>query len=188
MTLSEEKKALRKQLLAQRKAVNGAEKAALDAALCARIAEAEFFRTADLILGFMPIRGEPDLTPLFEVAFAAGKQVALPRCEGNEMRFLSFAPETVCVPDRFGILTPPTDAPAAICTARTLCLLPGLAATRDGIRLGYGGGFYDRFLADFRGHTLFALYHRLLCEALPKEHFDIPAEVILTEKEIFFHH
>ena len=63
MTVAEEKKQLRQRLLAERKAIPAAEKAALDAALVKAIAESEAFLEADLILGFLPIRGEPDLTP-----------------------------------------------------------------------------------------------------------------------------
>ena len=184
MTVAEEKKQLRQRLLAERKAIPAAEKAALDAALVKAIAESEAFLEADLILGFLPIRGEPDLTPLLQAALSAGKAVALPRCEADGMRFLRFDANTVCVPDRFGILTPPPEAPVAVSTARTLCLLPGLAATESGFRLGYGGGFYDRFLPIFPGHTLFALYHRFLLPTLPLEPSDAPVETILTEKGV----
>jgi len=184
MTPAEEKKALRQRLLAERKAINGSEKAALDLALCTHVAQAEAFRQADLVLGFLPIRGEPDLTPLFDLARSLGKTVALPRCANGEMYFLAFSAETVCVPDQFGILAPPPDAPLVHGTKDTLCLLPGLAAGRDGTRLGYGGGFYDRFLTSFAGHTLFALYHRFLFPTLPTDFLYLPAEIITTEKGV----
>lgn len=184
MTLIEEKKALRRRLISERKAIDGAEKAALDRVLCAHIAEAEVFRKADLVLGFLPIRGEPDLTPLLPLALASGKAVALPRCRDGEMRFLAFTDKTVCVPDQFGILAPPEGSASVHCTENTLCLLPGLAAGRDGTRLGYGGGFYDRFLSTFPGHTLFALYQRFLFPTLPTDSLDHPAEIIITEKGV----
>lgn len=184
MTLPEEKKALRQRLLAERRAIDGVEKAALDLALCTHVAQTEAFREADLVLGFLPIRGEPDLTPLFDLARSCGKTVALPRCADGEMRFLAFTDLTVCVPDQFGILAPPPDAPQVRGTKNTLCLLPGLAAGRDGTRLGYGGGFYDRFLASFEGRTLFALYHRFLFPTLPTDFLDLPAEIVMTEKGV----
>jgi 5-formyltetrahydrofolate cyclo-ligase len=83
---------------------------------------------------------------------------------------------------RFGIPTPRKDAPLAALSPRTLCLLPALAATKDGARLGYGGGFYDRFLEGFSGVTLLPIYSILVCDALPREQTDIPATHILTEK------
>lgn len=184
MTLTEEKKALRQRLIFERKAIDGAEKAALDRALCEHISKVEVFRKADLILGFLPIRGEPDLTPLWPLAWASGKAVALPRCEDGKMQFLAFDGKTVCVPDQFGILAPPEDAAPVHCTGSTLCLLPGLAAGRDGTRLGYGGGFYDRFLPTFPGHTLFALYQQFLFPTLPTDSLDHPAEIIITEKGV----
>ena len=184
MSPSDEKKALRQRLIAERKSIGDAEKALLDAALCQEIASLAVFREADCVLGFLPIRGEPDLTPLLSMASTHGKQVALPRCEGGEMRFLPFSEKAACTPDQFGILAPRGNTPEVRCTAKTLCLLPGLAATADGKRLGYGGGFYDRFLRTFPGHTLFALYHSFLLQALPCEPFDLPVEIVITEKGV----
>ena len=92
------------------------------------------------------------------------------------------------LPDRYGIPAPAADAPRACSNARTLCLLPGLAAGKDGTRLGYGGGFYDRFLATFEGTTLFPVYSRLVFDTLPSEAHDRRVDHILTEKgEIAIH-
>ena len=91
-------------------------------------------------------------------------------------------------PGRFGIPTPPKDAPVAHPTPDTLCLLPALAATPHGERLGYGGGFYDRFLVGFKGPTLLPLYEALILPALPCEQTDLAADVILTEKGVLFPH
>lgn len=184
MHSAEDKQALRRRLLSERRAIDEAQKAALDRALCQEIVKTDAFRAADLILGFLPIRGEPDLTPLLHDALALDKAVALPRCRDGEMRFLAFTRETVCVPDEFGISAPPEDAAPVRYTTSTLCLLPGLAAGRNGTRLGYGGGFYDRFLASFPGRTIFALYHRFVLPTLPTNSLDLPVEIVITEKGV----
>ncbi len=179
-----DKRALRRQLLASRAAIPSEEKCLLDGALCRNIAAHRYFLAADALLCYLPMRGEPDLTPLFVTAKARNIPVYLPRCDENGMRFLLFASENELVPDRFGILTPPADAPEAELTTDTLCLAPGLAASKDGTRLGYGGGFYDRFLPRFAGKLLFPLYAQLVFDTLPHEAHDflIDPRSIITEK------
>ena len=179
-----EKKALRAALLAKRAAIAAKEKALFDRALCAHVAAHPYFLEADALLCYLPIRGEPDLTPLLDLATSRGIPVYLPHCDKNGMRFLKYTCKSDLQKDRFGILAPKEDAPEAHPTTKTLCVIPGLAADRQGIRLGYGGGFYDRFLPHFVGKILFPLYEELLYDTLPHETCDflIPPKCIITEK------
>ena len=175
---------LRRELLAQRRAIEETEKNRLDEAICRKIAAHCAFLKADALLLYLPFRGEPDLTPLLGVAAARGLPVFLPRCEGDGMRFLRFEGEGSLEKDRFGILSPRSEAVEAAPTKNTLCIVPGLAAGRDGTRLGYGGGFYDRFLPRFEGYLLFPLYDRFVFDTLPHECHDFlidPVDII-TEK------
>jgi len=182
MEIREQKRALRAKCLAARCALSLTEKAERDAALCRAIAQSSAFAHADLLLLYSPVRGEPDLTPLAALAAARGIPTAFPRTEENEMTFHIATPTDLTERDRFGIPVPSADAPCAVCTAQTLCILPGLAAGLDGTRLGYGGGFYDRFLAAFRGFSLFALYDFLVFPTLPFEDFDFRVTTLFTEK------
>ena len=177
-----EKRKLRAHFSALRAGIPAAQKLTLDAALCAQIAGHPTFLACDTLLCFFPVRDEPNLTALFELARKRGVKTAFPRCVGAQMTFHVLTGESELVAGRFGIPTPQENAPLATCTARTLCLLPALAVARDGTRLGYGGGFYDRFLTEFNGVTLLPIYSMLLCDALPSEQTDIPATHILTEK------
>ena len=182
MTVNEQKNDWRLRCVAIRARIHPKQKQVNDRALCARIIVSDAFRLADTILLFSPVRGEPDLLPLLPVAQVLGISVAFPRCVGKEMVFHTVTGVNELIPDRFGIPAPAPDAPVAHLTARTLCLLPGLAAGRDGTRLGYGGGFYDRFLATFKGITLFPIYKRLLFDTVPADALDRRADHILTEK------
>lgn len=182
MTLTEQKKQLRRACLDLRLAIPEAERASANAALCRKIAASDAFCGADLLLLYLPMRGEPDLTPLRTLAAARGIPVALPRCHDGVMTFHLVSEDAALVPDAFGIPAPPPDAPQASTTEKSLCLLPGLAAGRDGSRLGYGGGFYDTFLATFRGITLFPIYECLLFDTLPQEATDRTVDAIVTEK------
>ena len=179
-----DKKALRAALLAKRMAIPAEEKARLDAALIKNIAEHPAFLSANALLCYLPMRGEPDLTPLLALAASRGIPVYLPHCDKNGMRFLLYAGQSNLTRDCFGILAPRADQPEATPTARTLCLVPGLAAAKDGTRLGYGGGFYDRFLPHFEGKALFALYEQFVFDTLPHGTYDflIDPESIMTEK------
>ena len=91
-------------------------------------------------------------------------------------------------PGAFGILEPPADLPAAdpAAFARPLALIPCLAAGRDGVRLGRGGGYYDRFLAHYKGAKLLLCPEAVLTDTLPCDDWDahFAPEEILTEKGI----
>jgi 5-formyltetrahydrofolate cyclo-ligase len=177
-----QKKQLRAQFSALRAGIPAEQKAAWDAALCREIATHPAFLACDELLCFFPVRDEPNFTALYQLARERGVKTAFPRCTGVQMSFHVVKDERELEPGRFGIPTPREDAPLAACTSRTLCLLPALAATKKGLRLGYGGGFYDRFLPGFPGTAMLPIYGVLLCDALPCEQTDRTADLILTEK------
>ena len=184
----EEKARLRALCKQMRMDVTPEEKRAWDAALCDVIRSHEAFRLADLVLCFAPVRGEPDLTSLFETARKNGIPLAFPRTTGRNMTFHIVRDMSELSLGRFGIPTPDENAPVAMTTKRTLCIMPGLAATKQGDRLGYGGGFYDRFLANFDGISIFPIYERLILPSLPCEECDYKPDFILCEKGEAYKH
>ena len=183
-----QKKALRAKYLSARAQMDENEKKAADGAIFDTFLAHSAFRDADLLLLFYPVRGEVDLLPLWDAARARGIPVALPRCEGKEMTFHVVGCPSELSIERFSIPAPSADAPVAKASERTLCILPGLAADKSGARLGYGGGFYDRFLATFRGITLFPVYERFVVAQLPTEETDKTVDVIVTEKGVLARH
>ena len=176
------KKELRRELLAARLAIGQDEKKALDKALCDALAAHPLFAAADSVLGYLPMRGEPDLTPLLILASELGKRVFLPRCDENDMTFHLFEGWEGLSPDRFAIPAPASTAPVLTDTQNALCLLPGLATDKEGFRLGYGGGFYDRFLPRFAGSLIFPVYAQFVLDTLPSEAHDQRIPHIVTEK------
>ena len=88
--------------------------------------------------------------------------------------------------DVYGILAPPESAPAYDVTDRStaLCIIPGLIYDREGYRVGYGGGYYDRFLADFCGCKMGVIYSDFIIHKVPKGHFDHKVDIMLTEKNV----
>lgn len=177
-----EKKRLRAHFSALRKSLPLDEKAALDEALCRQIAAHPTFLSCDVLLCFSPVRDEPNFNALFELARKRGVKTAFPRCVGTRMDFHVIESEHELEAGRFGIPTPPEHAPIATFSARSLCLVPALSVAPDGTRLGYGGGFYDRFLENFPGVAITPIYGTLVCAALPREQTDLPVSLIITEK------
>lgn len=180
MSCKEEKRLLRRDCLARRLAIAPQDKVQADAALCRAIIAHPAFLNADLVLSFIPMRGEPDLADVARAARERQIPIAFPRCENGVMTFhLASEPEDFS-PDMYGIPSPKAELMQPTTGARTLCLLPGLAASPDGSRLGYGGGYYDRFLDTFEGISLFPIYKELLFAALPTDPNDKKVQIILT--------
>lgn len=151
--------------------------------LCKNVAMLEDYKSADTVLLYFPTRSEPDLTPLADIAWRDGKQVAFPisRTDTLTLDFRTARTLSELCTGAYGIFEPQDNAPRAEITERTLCLVPALAIDRDGYRLGYGKGYYDRFLADFCGRAVSALHSSLVCERLPRNNTDIPIYTIITE-------
>ena len=167
-------------------AITPEEKIGLDRALFRALAAHPDFLLADALLLYLPTKGEPDLTPLLELALERAIPVYLPHCDENGMRFLQYTGMDTLVRDRFGIAAPNASAKEATPTEKTLCVIPGLAADKSGTRLGYGGGFYDRFLPHFAGKLLFPIYSRFVFDTLPRAAYDflIDPERIITEEGV----
>ncbi len=98
------------------------------------------------------------------------------------MQFFELLPNQKLTVGAYGIPEPHKDAPLCLADRHTLCILPALACDADGYRLGYGKGYYDKYLSDFPGTTLCAVYRSFLLPSLPREPHDIPAQYLCTEK------
>ena len=178
------KNELRKLLKERRATISADEKKQLDRAIVEGVLRSEAYRNADTLLLFAPLPGEVNLLPLVRAARRDGKQVAFPRCdvEKNTMEFFVLLPEHRLAPGAYGIPEPPMEAPLCVPTERTLCLLPALSFDPTGNRLGYGKGYYDRFLATFPGVRAGVVYTKMMVKSLPAEEHDFPVKLIFTEK------
>ncbi len=176
------KPALRKQLHQRRDnlAVDFRREASLS--ICKHIQDWEIFKDAQVIQTYLPMRSEVDLTPLLEEHPL--KQWVIPRIlpEGR-MAFQSYDPERL-VRHPFGMLEPAPDLPTVAPGSIGLALVPGLAFDRHGWRLGYGGGFFDRFLSQFKGVSLGVTFNVLFLDSLPHDTHDIPIKYVVTEMRL----
>jgi 5-formyltetrahydrofolate cyclo-ligase len=178
-----EKQELRAMLRQKRDSIDPEQKKQLDRAIVERIAASKEFKAANKLLLYAPHGSEINLLPLVRLARKIGKTVAFPRCdvEHTTMRFYVLEPDARLVRGAYGIAEPAPDAPLCEPDAHTLCILPGLSFDTRGNRIGYGKGYYDRFLADFTGMTVGAVYEQLLSDVIPTEEHDLPVQALFTE-------
>ena len=146
------------------------------------------WQNADTVLAFAALPDEPDTSEILRRALADGKRLLLPRVQGkNRMDWAGIPDLALLRPGAYGILESPAGLPAfdPAASAAPLVLVPCLAASPEGVRLGRGG-YYDRFLAQYKGERLLLCPTALLMPGLPCDPWDVrfaPAE-ILTEKGI----
>ncbi len=136
------------------------------------------------VAGFWPLGGEVDLTPLLFDWHAAGNVALLPRMQGpgRPLRFLCWTPSTVLEAGAFLVEEPPADAPAM---APDIVLVPLLAVDRRGVRLGYGGGFYDRTLAELPGTLAVGVgFDVQRVDSLPSGRHDLPLTHLASESGV----
>ena len=139
----------------------------------------ELYRNAKTIYGYLPYNQEVQTVPMLEQALADGKRVAVPKIYGDEMKFIYLTDLTKVEKGYSGIPEPILDDPVGD-DPTALVLMPRLAFDKDGHRIGYGGGFYDKFLAAEPNHPTIALcYEFQMVENLPTEEYDIPVDCVL---------
>ena len=142
-------------------------------------AASELYKNAKAIYGYLPYNQEVRTVSMLEQALKDGKKVAVPKCYGEEMRFIWMDDLSKVEKGYANIPEPIADEPVAD-DKTALVLMPGLAFDPKGNRMGYGGGFYDKFLAAEPGHPTLALcYDFQMLEHLETEAHDLPVDVVL---------
>ena len=174
-----DKTELRRMIREKKRAMTAEEIQTRSACLAALFAASEAYRNAKTIYGYLPYNQEVRTVPMLERALRDGKRVAVPKCYGDEMKFICLNDLTQVAPGYAGIPEPIADEPVAD-DETALVLMPGLAFDREGHRIGYGGGFYDKFLSREPNHPTLALcYDFQLLPHLDTEEHDIPVDTVL---------
>lgn len=174
------KKEMRAIIRAKKRAMTESQIVSASARLGQQFRESALYKNARTIYGYLPYNQEVRTVPMLEQAIRDGKRVAVPKCYGEEMRFIYIRDfENEVAPGYANIPEPIADGPVADDTT-ALVLMPGLAFDPQGHRIGYGGGFYDRFLSSEPNHPTLALcYGFQMVDHLETEEFDIPVDMVL---------
>lgn len=154
-SFDERKSQLRAEMRAVRKAIAPEERMRIDAALCEKVCALPQFKDAAVLFGYLSFGAEVETRGIIERAWREGKEVVLPRCTGpREMRWFRVTDFEGLEKSSIGVEEPRIDEDLEVNPAdcsSALALVPGLTFDEAGFRLGYGGGFYDAFLAQFPG-------------------------------------
>ena len=170
---------LRAAIRAKKRAMTEEEILRQSAILAGKLKCEPLYRDAEAMYFYLPYNQEVRTVPMLEQAMKDGKRVAVPKCYGDQMRFIYMDDLRKVENGYANIPEPIADGPVAD-DPTALVLMPGLAFTEDGKRMGYGGGFYDKFLAKEPGHPTLALcYDFQMLDHLETEEFDIPVDRVI---------
>ncbi len=173
------KKEMRAIIRAKKRAMTEGEIVSASRSLGILFRQSPLYQNAKNIYGYLPYNQEVRTVEMLQQAIADGKRVAVPKCYGEEMRFIWMDDLSQVAPGYANIPEPIADGPVAD-DETALVLMPGLAFDPQGHRIGYGGGFYDRFLAEEPNHPTLALcYGFQMVDHLETEAFDIPVDQVL---------
>ncbi|MBQ2691913.1 MAG: 5-formyltetrahydrofolate cyclo-ligase [Clostridia bacterium] len=182
MSLKEEKAALRKEIRKQRRALDPVERKKWDSTIEKKVLELDEYRKADTVFCFVSYGGEPETRGILSDCFASGKRLVVPRCkEQGEMDAVVIASMDDLKEGMYGILEPSEGLPTVEFEEIDFAVVPALAFTPNGERLGQGGGYYDRFMARTGAFTCGVCYGCFVLNEVPTEEFDRRVDFVICE-------
>jgi 5-formyltetrahydrofolate cyclo-ligase len=178
---------LRKQLLTQRRSMSPQNWRTQSDQICHHLKTDDQFRFAKTVLSYFSTQQEVDLSSLWiePINYQDKKIFGFPICEGKQLLWRAWKLGDALVSGAFGILEPDRSGPIILPEQVDLMLVPWVGCDRSGYRLGYGGGFYDRLLADAAWRSVPTIgigFGFGVVEALPKEPWDLPLDRICTDQ------
>lgn len=175
----ETKGEIRARMRSRNRALTGAERREAAERISDRLESDGRFRAARVVALFCSLPDEPPTGRMLE-RWSAGKRIVVPRVEGDVMSFYDYRPD-VLADGAFGIREPQSGTPCPPGEI-DLIVVPGVAFTPDGVRLGRGRGYYDRYLSlpEFRAAKIGVCYRHQLEERLPAEPHDIRMDAVIA--------
>ncbi len=139
---------------------------------------------AGTVFVYLSFGSEVDTLSLTAELLSMGKRIAVPVCDPqtHTMEAVEIGDITSLKPSTYGILEPDSTAKRVPKKEVDIVMVPGLAFDQEGYRLGYGGGYYDKYLEEFAGISIGVCFRECLADRLPRENYDKPVDRIMTEK------
>lgn len=187
MNIQTNKAELRDKLKKEMCLLSPKQRLASDEELLAQLLALPWLQQAQTVFTYVSVGGEPDTRQLAEWVLKQGKTLAVPRCLGKGiMEAHKIAHMEELLPAPFGLLEPGQAAPLILPADVDLVVVPCLAANIDGHRIGYGGGYYDRYLQQVACPTVCLCREQMLQNNLPIEYHDQQVSAVLTENKVFY--
>ena len=187
-TVALEKQRLREERLAARETLSEQERCVLDESITQKLLVTPEYAEAATVLTYVSVSSEVSTRMFIECALRDGKTVAVPRClPGHCLEFVAITSLDQLVPAPFNLLEPPKDLSALTEDQmnNSICIVPALLVDTKGYRLGYGAGFYDRFLSTYPCEKICLAYQQNLSKTmLPHTEFDVPIDTVITESDV----
>lgn len=154
-----------------------------DRAVCRRIENMLAFKSADEFFTYMAYKGEVDTFPLVKKYFGR-KTIVIPKVQARKMELFVISDPHHFEVGEFGILEPKLSKSADELKKIDIAFVPGIAFDLTGHRIGFGGGYFDRFLKEFDGVSIGLAYEFQIVDKVPARAYDVPVHYIVTEKRI----
>ncbi|HLR01322.1 MAG TPA: 5-formyltetrahydrofolate cyclo-ligase [Virgibacillus sp.] len=182
-----DKENLRLEAIKTLKEISTNEKASIEKNIMKQLINSTYWKEAKSI-GITISQGfEWDTRPIIELAWKEGKRVSAPKClpKARKLNFYEFTSFNQLEVVYYNLLEPNEHETTYTDKENIdLIIVPGILFDHSGYRIGFGGGYYDRFLQDYKQHTLSLVSEKQLVEELPAESFDIPVQQIVTETQV----
>ncbi|MDR1003132.1 MAG: 5-formyltetrahydrofolate cyclo-ligase [Oscillospiraceae bacterium] len=176
---------LRQRMKSYRRELPKAEKTEYDSSILSDFLNCYAYKHSSMVLVYVSTDIEVDTKAVIKAALSDGKRVACPRCINNTflMDFYFISGIEDLSPGTFGVLEPAAKEENKVTDFKnSVCVVPGLAFDYSGFRLGYGKGYYDRFLAGYNGFTVGFCYSECILRRLPHGRYDRSIGLLITEK------
>jgi 5-formyltetrahydrofolate cyclo-ligase len=178
------KKDIRKQILEKRNQLTNEERAQKSKAIMDKLIHQSDFQNAEVLFCYVDYRNEVETKDIIRYAFMCSKKVAVPKVEGDVMRFYEIHSFSDLTEGFRGILEPINSC--NICNDKALVIVPGAAFDKNFHRIGYGRGYYDKYLSSHPYNKAIALaYACQILDKIPYDEFDIQPDMIITEDYIY---
>lgn len=184
--LTDEKRRLRSEIRSEISSLVPEYLRAAGGEICRRILALEEYGRARNVFCFVSDGREPDTYPLLRHVLKSGRMLCVPLCvKSGEMEARRVKNLDELSPGYRGIAEPPAESERVDISCIDLAIVPCLACGRDGARLGKGGGYYDRFLAAYKGKSILVCPERLIKTGIPMDAHDIYVPMVMTEDSLF---
>ncbi len=177
------KEELRREILKRRTDQDPDEKSVRDERIRENLKGLPEFRPTGTILMFYPIKGEPDITPLFDYVLSRGGALVLPKVDGNNLRVVRLLDPTQVQAGRFRV-PEPVGGEEVSPEDLDLAIVPGIVFDRRCYRIGFGKGFYDRLLAKVPAPKVGVGYSFQVVPEVPRDPWDVPLDLVVTDEEV----